>query len=333
MVTTGGLGDAILFSPVFRAVRRSRPDAAAVLLVASGLVRDAYAGAAEITRTEVLNTNRRYSPVTYAGLLRLGARFRRDGGVRLLVLASRSSPRLCRLITWVCRPQQVLACSFPDRDRPDLEVNVALAQAVAPGATAADVFVPVPEAAVSRARELLGPGPRAPGRGAWLAVYPSVDKHERPRWPLTSLVRVVTRAAAACGAGVVVVGSAAEGKEWDQAWTNQGVPLLNLAGRLGILETAAVLQQVRGALCNDGGIMHLAGAVGCPLVGIMPNADPCHRPAGEASVLLTPQALLCHPCCPRRPRWCKDPAACVTGISEDRVQAAADQGLRAGAEG
>ncbi|MCX6130422.1 MAG: glycosyltransferase family 9 protein [Proteobacteria bacterium] len=42
-------------------------------------------------------------------------------------------------------------------------------------------------------------------------------------------------------------------------------PLLNLAGKLSLWETALALKEVDGLLCNDSGLLHIAEAVGVPV--------------------------------------------------------------------
>ncbi len=323
LVTTGGLGDAILFSPVIAAaVRRSGDDRCTVLLAASELARAAYAPTPGLESVSVVDTNRRYSPDTYWRLFRFGQRLRRRAPVGDLVFASRMAPRLCRLIALMLRPERTHRSSGPDDRLTDLEVNVDLARRLDPDAAAADVFVPVPEQARQEAEAALIRGAGS-ADCRFLALYPSVGRPNRPRWPLPNLARAATRIIEAqhldCA---VVLGGAAEAREWRRE-VGFGAPFVSLAGALSIAGTAALLQRAALAVCSDGGVMHLAGAVGCPLVGIIPNVSPHHRPPGRALRVLQPQELACHPCHPRRPNWCEDPAACVRAISVDAVVAAA----------
>jgi ADP-heptose:LPS heptosyltransferase len=51
---------------------------------------------------------------------------------------------------------------------------------------------------------------------------------------------------------------------------------VNLIGHLDLAETAAVLQRCRLFLGNDSGLMHLATAVGIPVVAIFVATDPAH---------------------------------------------------------
>ena len=79
---------------------------------------------------------------------------------------------------------------------------------------------------------------------------------------------------------VVVIGSQEEGKEWESLGCSN-VADANLAGSLTISAVGALLSKCSLALGNDGGIMHVGGAVGCPLVVIMTAAPASYRPAGD----------------------------------------------------
>ena len=60
----------------------------------------------------------------------------------------------------------------------------------------------------------------------------------------------------------------------------------NLAGKISIPAVAAILSKASLAIGNDGGIIHVAGAVGCPLVAIMPNTPSSYRPAGRKTKII-----------------------------------------------
>ncbi|MCG2661795.1 MAG: hypothetical protein L6437_16310 [Kiritimatiellae bacterium] len=85
----------------------------------------------------------------------------------------------------------------------------------------------------------------------------------------------------------MVIGGAHEGREC-RAVCDANREIIKLAGVLTIPETAALLARARLAICNDGGIMHLAGAVGCPMTAIMPGVSRHYRPPGEFVRVVTP---------------------------------------------
>lgn len=77
---------------------------------------------------------------------------------------------------------------------------------------------------------------------------------------------------------------------------NLRVPGINLAGRLSISETAAVLCECRIAVSNDTLILHLSESLGVPTLGLFGPTDPSHyRPRGEHSKHLW-LGVPCSPC-------------------------------------
>ena len=81
-----------------------------------------------------------------------------------------------------------------------------------------------------------------------------------------------------------------------------GDKLRDLTGKTSLVELAALLQRAQLFVGIDSGIMHLAAAMGTPVVGIFGPTDPQHTgPAGERSVVVR-RELQCSPC---MSSWCR----------------------------
>jgi len=96
-----------------------------------------------------------------------------------------------------------------------------------------------------------------------------------------------------------------------------------LAGELGLRALAAVIQRCRVLLCNDSGPMHVATAVGTPVVAIFGPTHPKlgFAPVGEHDVVLTAN-LPCSPCSLHGEKACKfSHRRCMEAILPDRVVA------------
>lgn len=96
-----------------------------------------------------------------------------------------------------------------------------------------------------------------------------------------------------------------------------------LAGELGLRELATVIQRCRVLLCNDSGPMHVATAVGTPVVAIFGPTHPKlgFAPVGEHDSVLTTN-LPCSPCSLHGEKTCKfSHRRCMEAISPDRVVA------------
>jgi ADP-heptose:LPS heptosyltransferase len=166
---------------------------------------------------------------------------------------------------------------------------------------------------------------RAAGRGLIiLGIGAGSDKR---RWPSSSFSALGQRLAAA-GALVVVVGGQADRRAGMAIWQSSQGNILNLAGDLSLPETAAVMERARLFVGNDSGPMHLAAAVGLPVLELSchpRNGDPAHPnaperfgPWGVKHTVLRPPAI--PPC----RTFCESAVAhCITGVSVDEVERAA----------
>jgi ADP-heptose:LPS heptosyltransferase len=103
--------------------------------------------------------------------------------------------------------------------------------------------------------------------GAPLAVLCPGASDGRRRWPPASFA-VVGDALAARGLRVVVTGTAAEAELVRAVVGAMERPALDLGARVSLGGLAAVLARADVVVSNDSGPMHLAGAVGTPVVGV-----------------------------------------------------------------
>jgi ADP-heptose:LPS heptosyltransferase len=279
-VSIGGLGDTILFSPVLKSLRSRFPRAHIELLLASKLARLAFAPANEIDRIFVINTDHPFLPARVAGLLPYSFRSRLSGGFEVGVFATGLNPKFVTLLSNLAGIRRVCCAPKSPQSDTDLSCNVALARCFDGSISENDVFFPVTKEAREEAREQLARhGIRDSSQ--ILAVYPSSNLTHRPRWPLEKLAKVIELLRNSSFSGkVVVIGSREEGKEWESLGCGN-VADVNLAGSLNISAVGALLSKCSLALGNDGGVMHVGGAVGCPLVVIMTTAPASYRPAGD----------------------------------------------------
>jgi ADP-heptose:LPS heptosyltransferase len=129
-------------------------------------------------------------------------------------------------------------------------------------------------------------------------------------------------------------------REFASLLDRRGIPLLILGrgdsvftGRTGDLSNASSLRELcallslcRALICSDSGPMHLASAVGTPVVALF---GPTTRewgfyPAGERDIVLE-KDLPCRPCSLHGENACPYGGRCLTSISPEEILAAAQR--------
>jgi heptosyltransferase I len=103
------------------------------------------------------------------------------------------------------------------------------------------------------------------------------------------------------------------------------VRVLNLCGQADVLDLAAVLEQLSVFVTGDTGPMHLAAAVGTPVVALFGPSVPARYAPRTAASRIVRIDLPCSPCNRIRlpPTRCRGHVPdCLDGISVDHVMAA-----------
>ncbi len=211
-------------------------------------------------------------------------------------------------------------------DRHTADNAAALVAAAFPEAASAAGSTPgfrldVPEAARRAARELLGPHAR------YLVVHASGGRAIK-QWDLDRFAAAATAIARDLGAAVVLSGTPGDAPltGQDRAALPPDVPVVDLTGRPDLLVLAAVLEGARLVLTGDTGPMHLAAAVGAPVIAVFGPSMPVRYAPRDTPHRVVRVDLWCAPCNMIR----KPPARCVghtpdclAGVTVDAVVAAA----------
>jgi heptosyltransferase-1 len=123
------------------------------------------------------------------------------------------------------------------------------------------------------------------------------------------------------GFQVAITGSAADQELVGGIIGQSQAPLINLAGRTSLAELAGVLRQAAVAVTPDTGAMHLAAALGTPVVALFgPTAPWRTGPFGPGHQVVR----LDLPCSPCFQRQCPEPR-CLTDLTPEMVQAACEK--------
>jgi lipopolysaccharide heptosyltransferase II len=150
-----------------------------------------------------------------------------------------------------------------------------------------------------------------------IAVCPGGRYGPAKQWPLArhaALAQILSRGGAIHG---LIVGSAGEGAS-GEAIAAAAPGWLSAAGQGSILFAAEVLRRADVAVCNDSGAMHLAAAVGTPVVALFGPTDPRWTgPLGPRHRILR-AACDCSPCF-RRTCPVDDSTPCMERIEPEEV--------------
>ena len=154
------------------------------------------------------------------------------------------------------------------------------------------------------------------------------------RWPAPRFAALADRLVEAAGARIVVVGHGADAPLARQMRLAMRHPSIDLVGQTSIGQLAALLQRCHLYVGNDSAPLHLAVAVGTPVVGLFGPTDPAlYGPYNAVGVGLVHEDA----CSQRRPfvpgplTACPD-CRCIELITVERAWEAAAQVLAATAQ-
>lgn len=116
-----------------------------------------------------------------------------------------------------------------------------------------------------------------PSSRSWLGLNPGAEYGPAKRWPKEQFAAVARAVAAWPAWGVVLFGGTGDvalASEIESAIRLPGVEVRNLAGRTSLRELLAALALCQVVVTNDTGPMHLAAAVGAPVIALFGSTSP-----------------------------------------------------------
>jgi heptosyltransferase-2 len=300
-------GDIILTEPVTRALRRSYPDAE-IHYITKPQYLDIIENFREVDRVIPYE-----SESGFAGLIRTAVRLRREsyqlvvdlhGSVRSAVVRILVSAELTRKIKkrslrrfllvkfgigkgrrWPTAVEKYLEC-LPQNDetgdllRPSFEVGRS-AQTDAEKMILGEDFSTHKIDLESRPYVALAPGARWPTK----------------MWPWERYAELGKRLSGETGKNIIILGSSDDRELCDRIARHIGGKATNVAGRTTFSEAGAALARSGLLATNDSGLMHMAAAVGTPVLAIFgPTSRELgfYPPIDSSSVIETD--LPCRPC-------------------------------------
>jgi len=144
-------------------------------------------------------------------------------------------------------------------------------------------------------------------------------------WPPDRFGELGKRLASNWEAKVLLFGKEGERPIVYEVLRHLGTKGIDLTGKTGLLQLAALLERCSLLVTNDTGTMHIAAAVGTPVVALFgPTPHLMTGPWGEGHVVVSRDAS-CRPCWKR---VCPTDHRCMEGIPVEEVEEAAEKQLR-----
>jgi heptosyltransferase-2 len=133
-----------------------------------------------------------------------------------------------------------------------------------------------------------------------IALCPGAEYGPAKQWPAAHFAALADRLANA-GYATWIFGSRKEVSLGETIATlatarNHAATPVNLAGRTSLLEAIDLLSLVAAVATNDSGLMHIAAALGRPLVALYGSTTPEMTPPLGDNVKIIERTLPCRPC-------------------------------------
>ncbi|MGQ0612406.1 MAG: glycosyltransferase family 9 protein [Planctomycetaceae bacterium] len=338
LVKFWGLGNAALLLPVLASLRRRYP---AARLTAVTLRENAplWSGAAD----RVLTVRLKPAGTLLLDLMRVTAALRAP---RIdLALDCEQYVRTSQLLLYLAGARQVIAFDTTGLKRATL-ANVKVpyddsrhaSESFQDLARAAGVKEPAPlpgglrvEPEAARRAELWARGQGSPPRPLVLLHPGSGDNFPGRRWPTRRFGLLARRLALEENAVVGITGIRSEAPLAREVAEAAGCEIRDLCGRLALPDLVALLARAALVVSNDTGPVHLASALGVPVLGLYgPNTPRIYGPLSPGSVAFY-DAPPCSPCITNfnyKTSRCRNPV-CIEAIPLASVADAALARLRA----
>src|SRR5690348_9412415 len=319
------LGDVVLTLPAVRALRRGYPDAAIDLLVLKSTAA-IVADDPDVTRGLACDPTLTQHPWK---LLR--GRNRRELGTLLRTLREARYDLVlsvcgdvASILARLAAPRQSFGYAreaYPFLLTDTLpggrylarahEVRYVLNLAVAAGGLALPEDtrprLSVAPEAVAHMRAVLARGHEGRGaRGPVVAIHVGARNGQAKRWPPAHIAALAERLTRELDALVALTGAPNEAELAAAVTRKCGARVLNLVGKTTVPELAALLAASDLCVSGDSGPMHVACAVGTPLVALHGPTDPGQSGPTAPDAIVLRRELWCAPCYdPRETAECR----------------------------
>lgn len=183
----------------------------------------------------------------------------------------------------------------------------------------------VPEDSRKHAEEFLLSARVQPG-SLRIAIGAGASYGSAKCWPPDRFAALANRLQAQAQADVILFGTSTEASVSSAIAAGMSHPPIDLTGKTSIDDLPALLSKCHLFIGNDSGAMHVAAAVGLPVVAVFGPTDPFGTAPVTPHCSVVQEKPHCSPCFLRR---CPTDHRCMTRVTPDAVEAAARQWISA----
>jgi heptosyltransferase-2 len=177
----------------------------------------------------------------------------------------------------------------------------------------------VPEQSRRRAAEFLVVSGARPA-AMRIAVGAGASYGSAKCWPADRFAEVLSHLQQQIDADVILFGTTAEVRVSTAIASGMPRPPINLTGRTEVADLPALFSECHLFIGNDSGAMHVAAAVGLPVVAVFGPTDPQGTAPVTPKCTIVQQRPYCSPCFLRR---CPTDHRCMTAVTPLMVESSA----------
>lgn len=334
---TNWIGDVIMSLPAVASVRRTFPHARIVVL-AKPWVAQLYRACPDVDDVIVFQSPGIHDGI--GGKIRLAAQLR-GKNFDLAVLLQNAIE--AAIIAWLARIplragynsdcRGLFLTHSVKRTRAIRKIHqigyyLEMVEALGFGTSGRDINI-VPGNDYSQAAKKILTEHNIKGKDTLIGIAPGASYGPAKMWFPERFAAVADRLADEFSARIILFGSAGDRERTGLVQQHSENSMINLAGETTLKEVIGLISKCNLFISNDSGLMHLAGALGVPLVAIFGSTSPTTTsPAGERSVIIH-KDVSCSPCLKKE---CPTDFRCMDLIKTDDVYNAVKKLLKTNSE-
>lgn len=326
------VGDAVMSTPLIRAVRRNFPRAE-VTVLAKPWVAPLFLHHPDVDRVMIYDAKGRHRGL--AGILRLSRELRSGAGYDLAVLVQNAfEAALIARLAGIPRRlgydtdgraallTHPVAMTPPIKRRHMIDYYLGIVEGAGLHSFGRRMTLEIaPEERRAAGRVLADMG--LSGREELVGINPGAAFGTAKRWPAgryAELCRLLGRSRP--NRRFLVFGAPNERELGEDIAEGVGSGCVNLCGHTGLREAIALIERCRVFVTNDSGLMHVAAALDVPQVAIFGPTDHSTTYPASDRAMMAREPTPCAPC--MKPHCPLGHHRCMTAISVERVAALVD---------